>query len=266
MEETNNLAVDIITPKEQESSFKYNGLEVKGVQLLHEKAILTQHDVTQLLDRLPEGYFQYVPVSSIIFEPYKMFSVIRNGQVIYAKDTELLPTDKIIARKRGETTWNGREENGQMVATDGKMKIQIFSPKNWDDKNDPQIDKDTGLYSLAHEIGHSSWGAIAIGPAIWEGMRGRGMTAPIIHPNINKLRVLINMWRDLPESRLERFHEYSVIFQQDAKIDRNSEEEMKQLTEEEDFAISHENYLYWQNLADQDPERFETLDTIYQIM
>lgn len=108
-----------------EQPFSYKGILVNGI---HEKSI-TRRDITNLLDRLPQGYFRAVPLGEIDFKPYKMFSVERDGKVIYTKEDGLKKTDNVIARKRGVTHWNSRMEDDIVVPTDGKMTIKIFLQK-----------------------------------------------------------------------------------------------------------------------------------------
>lgn len=247
-----------------EQHFMHRGIVIKGVDFLEQQGILTRKDVTELINRLPDGYFEQVPLGEIDFEPYKMFSIEREGKVIYVKEDELHPTDAIIARKRGVTSWNSRMENNIIVPTDGKMTVRVFSPLNWNNKEDKQFDKDTALYSLAHELSHTIWQAVVYFPGIIKELNRVGISSPCSQ-NITNLLVFINEWKTLPESQLQRYLDYKDVFIRENKSDAEGhlETTLDDLSKQEDFATSYEHFLYWRNLQNLDQQRFAIHKTIH---
>lgn len=247
-----------------EQLFLHRGIVIKGVDYLEQQGILTRKDVTELIDRLPDRYFEQVPLGEIDFEPYKMFSIEREGKVIYVKEDELRPTDAIIARKRGVTRWNSKMEDDIALPTDGKMTVKVFSPLNWDNKEDKQYDKDTALYSLAHELGHTIWQAVVYLPGIIKELNRLGVPSPCSQ-NITNLLGLITEWKTLPESQLQRYLDYKDVFVRENKSDAGGhlETTLDDLSKQEDFATSYEHFLYWRNLQNLDQQRFAIHKTIH---
>lgn len=248
-------------------TFTHRGIEIEGVGALAERGVLLQGDVTAQIDKLPQRFFSDVPLGKIIFLPNSMFSIERDGQVIYIEENGLLPTDRVIARKRAVTGWNRELKDGAMVPTDGKMTIKIFSTDDWDGKADRQLDKDTALYALDHEFGHAIWGAIVYAPGIFDELDRRGIPLPSSR-NASDLRDFIERWNSLPESSLPRYKDYREIFAQEHKNDATGykERSLEELSKEEDFGISLENYFYWENLQGMDSERFTAIHSLMERM
>lgn len=250
-----------------EFSFSHKGIEIIGINFLEEKGILTRKDVTELIDGLPTGYFSEIPLGTINFLPYRLFSVERDGKILYIKDDELLTTDKIIARKRGNNRWNQKMVKNIAVPTDGKMTINIFSPENWDDKQDKQIDKNTALYALAHELGHTIWGTIIYGPGIFDNLKKMKVPIPCSTNAINYLP-FIERWKNLQESTIKAYLDYKAIVAKEDKSDSTGyvERSLEVLFKEEDFAISYGHFLFWKNLANLDQQRFKINDELFNEM
>lgn len=258
----------LLLPREQH--FLHRGIVIKGVDYLEQKGILTHKDVTDLLDRLPEGYFRTVPLREIDFEPYKMYSIERNGKIIYAKENDIQSTDTIIARKRGVNHWNSKMEGDIVVPTDGKITIRIFSPLDWENKNDKQLDKNIALYSLAHELGHTIWNAIVYLPGIFEELHRLGIPFPCSE-EAAKLLPFIEQWKLLPESALQRYIDYKDVFTIEHKsetihLKSHLKPTIDDLAKQEDFATSYEHFLYWQNLQILDERRFILQEKIYNAL
>lgn len=254
---------DVSAPAEQ--SFIYKGIEINGIDQLEEHGTLTRQDVTDLIDRLPEAYFKKIPLGTINFEPYKMFSVERDGKVLYVKEADISPSDTIIARKRGVTHWNSKMVDTVAVPTDGKMTISIFSPINWDGRNDRHLDHNTALYSLAHELGHTVWGAIIYGPGIFGELQRLGVPLPCSQDAV-KLLPLIEKWKSLPVSTMQRYQDYKDVFSREHDSDSTGylKASLDELSNEEDFTISCEFYLFWQNLQNIDQQRHQVLQDVFQ--
>lgn len=247
-----------------EQPFVYKGIEINGIEHLEESGTLTRKDITDLIDRLPEAYFSKVPLGTINFEPYKMFSVERGGKVLYVKEEDMQATDTLIARKRAVTHWNSKMVDDVAVPTNGKMTIRIFSPVNWNGRNDRQLDHNTALYSLAHELGHTVWGAIIYGPGIFSELKRLGVPFPCSQ-DATKLLPLIEKWKSLPESTMERYVDYQKVFSREHESDSTGylKSTLNDLSKEEDFTISCEHFIFWQNLQTIDAERNTQLTNMF---
>ncbi len=251
----------------QEPILNYRGIEIKGVDHLSSIGILTSQDVTDLLGKLPEGYFNHIPLGAIVFEPYKFYSARRDDEVIYTKEVDLLSTDEIIARKRGVTRWNRVIEDGVAVATDGKVTIHIFSPENWDDQQDIEQDRNTALYTLAHEIGHTIWQTIVYGKGMLGSLTERGISLPSqrLDTHVDYM-AFIDDWMTLVESNLPRYSDYKDVFLQENQSDGTGTIHYTddELSRQEDFAIAHEYLLHWNNLAQLDATRNNILARLHE--
>lgn len=134
----------------------YRGVAIEGLDSLEAAGVTSREEVFALINQLPEEYFTLAQVEKIIFTSEAYFTVKRNDTVVVIPEHERQTTDVVLRRARGMTTFNSELIDGQRLATNGKQTITIFSPKNWG----AEKDADVVLYSLAHEIGHSTWNAI----------------------------------------------------------------------------------------------------------
>lgn len=76
---------------------------------------------------------------------------------------------------------------------------------------------------------------------------------------------LINEWKTLPESQLQRYLDYKDVFVRENKSDAGGhlETTLDDLSKQEDFETSYEHFLYWRNLQNLDQQRFAIHKTIY---
>jgi hypothetical protein len=239
---------------------RYRGIRLAGLENLAANN-LELADVRQLLDRLPEKLWRYVPLAEINFTPFKFFSIEREGQTQYVREPDLMPTDEIIARKRGASHYLTDATGYQ----DGRRGITVFSTQNWEDRHDPQLDKDTALYTMAHEIGHAIYVSIVKQESFNQLTRQRGLEPPLSGKTLGKFKFLIeNIWANNPPSQLPRFLDYAPIVLREMK---RTDEDMADVTDqnllwEEDFAVSMEHFLYWQNLKEQDLNRHGQIEAL----
>lgn len=258
-----------VTPKEHESSaeFLYKGVKVTGVDFLEKSGTLNKTDVVALLDKFPEGYYRFVPLGEIAFTPYQMFSVNRDGETKFVKDSEREPTDIVKRRLRGLSQWNLTFKNGVYRPTDGLMTAKIFSPVDWEGKPEGQTDKDIAMYTLSHEMGHSYWALMTTALGNFAYLYQHGLPLPREVSPVN-WSAFTKAWAGLPENQLKRYQDYLPIFTEEMKrkeegLDVPSFEEVRP---NEDFAVSCEHMYYWQDLQDQDPTRYEFMKYMEQFL
>lgn len=240
----------------------YKGVTISGLENLEQYG-LEQSDITDLLDRLPPHLFQFVPLVDIHFFANSLFSIKRGDEVTYVWDHEMLPTDQMIARKRGSTAYL-EDSDGYK---DGRRSISIYNVHNWDERHDSQFDRDTVLFTLTHEIGHAIYASIA-----WQDWRNqetlkKWKNPPLNGRNLSKFRpILLNTWRKLPESQLKRFQDYKLIVLEEIHSSNFSGWSAEDQLWEEDFTITMEHFLYWQDLNELDPDRARKLQALFSLI
>lgn len=244
-------------------SLSYKGIAIEGLDFLEAAGVNSKEKILALLDQLPADYFTLAQVGKIIFKSEAYFTVKRNDGVVVVPERERQPADVVLRRARGVTTFNSELSDGQRLATDGKQTITIFSSKNWETENDA----DVALYTLAHEIGHCTWNAIVYAPAIARGLLGLGKIDHL-DTRCERLRPLIEAWiEELPPNTLPRFLSYQNDFLQEKNREAGTLVETElDLTQQEDFAVSHEYYLYWHTLTELDADRNDLLALTYEVM
>jgi hypothetical protein len=247
-----------ITAKEKHLDYK--GVRIFGLSDTEDKSFGFK-EVSTILDRFPDSYWSQVRLREIHFEDYEVYSANRSNEnqsseVIYGipaaysssldmiraqigKIEVLNSSDDIITRKRGLSTTNDSNE----------PIIVIFSTNNWDNKHDTQFDIDNSLFILVHELGHLTWQTLFKN------------TSKDQNPALN--RDSLKTFALLPVSTLPRFVEYLPKVQTEFTNADNGQKNLVLLTKEEDFAVSHEHYFYWQDLAELDKLRSDNLSTMY---
>jgi hypothetical protein len=246
---------------DKELYIDYKGVKIFGLSKDTEGKSVSFEQVSAVLDRFPDSYWINFPLRELHFEEYEIYSANRSSEdqkskVIYgtpAVYAELLDriqaqignieiyedSDEIITRKRGISTTNDA----------GERIIIIFSTSNWDDKHNQQFDTDNSLFILAHELGHLTWKTISQKTAA--------------NTNFPLTIDSLEGFKQLPESILPRYSEYIPMVQAEFNNPDNGHVDLTLLTKEEDFAISHEHYFYWQDLEALDPDRYQYLSSLY---
>ncbi|MEI6690919.1 MAG: hypothetical protein WCL07_04195 [bacterium] len=144
----------------------HRGILISGLNALEQNHGLSRENIFLLIDQLPEHFADFTHLGQIIFEPETHYMIQRDGELMLAKESNVLATDKITRMVRGQTIWNSKLVNGDRLPSDGKQTITIYSAKNRTDEKPA----DVILYSTAHELGHTAYNAVDPnqGPAFWE--------------------------------------------------------------------------------------------------
>jgi len=244
------------TPKNEVT---YRGITIEGLDFLESRSLARREEIFAILDQLPERYADLTQLGKIVFDSRKHFTVMRNGKTAMVDETGILPTDQVLRRARGSTGLNHDEEG---YPTDGKQIITIFSTEGWEGEDPSEVTK----YALTHELGHTTWNAIDPdkAPRVWQDLQAIGRMPQF---PIYDYTPLVEAWRSLEESRLPRF----ISYKNDIIRERTREQKGREYTEEEllqieDFAVTHEYYLYWKSLVNMDSNRSQLLDLIYEVL